>query len=250
MKHSNLHIFGILILALAGGCATPTQPVPPNPQVSYTQNATYNYLDNVRDTTDKPVSSTTDTVTSTVIGTNTTYLGMSNVTIIRNAHTNGSVPDTTYISQNNGDFWHYNYGLEAINNNSSITSQIGGPVEIGWVLQAKFNAVAGDKWVAANDNSLWITVPTLGKVNAAVVDNAVEQSDTLITINGSNVFSKHILHTVTLTALGDPLVNTVDAYVASSVGVTLNIVHRTNVNITGVYRGPVKGSQSLMIKHS
>ena len=238
------------MLALTGGCSSSTPPTPAPSQVNYTQNAIYKYLDNTRNSSDMvDTTVANDTVTSTVIVANTSYKGMSNVTELINTHSNGSKQDTTYISQNNGEFWHYNYGLEAINNNASITNLIGGQVDIGWVLQANFNAVAGDKWVAANDSTLRLTVPVAGSIAATVVDTAVEKSDTSITINGSNVFSKHSLHTVTLTPTGfAPVVTTVDAYVASSAGVTLNILHTTNVKFPGLYSGPVKGNQSLLIK--
>jgi hypothetical protein len=129
----------------------------------------------------------TDTITSTVVATNTSYEGMSNVTILINIHTNGSNPDTTYIAQNNGNFWHYDYGLEAINNNSSFTAVLGGQIQIGWVLQANFNAVAGNKWVAA-DTSMRIDAPLVGSTPVTVVDSATEQADTSITVNGTLVF--------------------------------------------------------------
>src|ERR1017187_1520287 len=185
MKRTNLHIFGILMLALAGGCSTSTTPVPPTLQVNYTQNAIYKYLDNTRNSSDMvDTTVANDTVTSTVIVANTSYKGMSNVTELINTHSNGSKQDTTYISQSNGEFWHYNYGLEAINNNASITNLTGGQIQIGWVLQANFNVIAGDKWVAANDSTLRLTVPLVGSIAATLVDTAIEQNDTSITING------------------------------------------------------------------
>jgi hypothetical protein len=58
------------------------------------------------------------------------------------------------------------------------------------------------------------------------------------------------LHKVTLTlsALNNSLTTTVDTYVATSEGVTFYVVHTANVNITGVYSGPAKGNQTLLIK--
>jgi hypothetical protein len=251
MKRTNIHIFGILMLALAvgtviPGCSTSTTPVTTPSQVNYTQAATYTYLYNSRSNSDMvDTTIATDTIKSTVLVANTSYQGMSNVTIIRNVHSNGSNPDTTYIAQNNGEFWHYNYGLEAINNNTSITALIGGQIQIGWVLQAKLNSVVGDTWTAANDSTL-----SIDGLTARVKITSVEQADTSITVSGNSVFSKHVTHTVTITsALTTPIVSTVDAYVATSVGVTFNVVHSANISAS-FYTGPVKGNQTLMINHS
>jgi len=251
----NLRIFGILTLALVAGCATSTQPVQPTSsqtQVNYTKGKTYTYQYNARDTSDNVTyTPATDTITTTVIDTNQTYLGMSNVTILLNTHsTVGTSPDTTYISQDSANFWHYNYGLESLNNNPKILNIIGSPIQMGWVLQAKFNANTGDKWTAANNNNLKINVPGLGQVAATVVISAVAQNDTTISINGASVTAKHVFQTVTLTALNQPLVTTTDTYVATSVGVTINIVHTAHINIPGLYTGPVNGSQTVMVKHS
>jgi hypothetical protein len=247
MKRTNLYILGILTLAFIGGCSSSTTPINGPTQVTYTQSSNYKYLYNMRNAADAvDTTVATDTITSTVVATNIPYQGMSNVTELINIHTNGANPDTTYIAQSNGQFWHYNYGLEAINNNSSFTAVLGGQIQIGWVLQANFNAVAGNKWIAS-DTSVRVNAPVIGSTSATVVDSATEQADTSIAVNGSLVFSKHSLHKVVLTALGSPLTTTVDAYVATSEGVTLNIVHTANINAS-FYNGPVKGSQTLLIK--
>jgi hypothetical protein len=260
MKKPNISIFGILKLALAlgiiipMGCATTTETPPVNTptKVTYTNGTTYTYTYNARDTSDKVDNTVaTDTITSTVIDTNQTYLGMSNVTILLNTHsTAGTAPDTTFIAQDTASFWHYNYGLESLNNNPKILNIIGSPIQMGWVLQAKFTASPGDAWTAANNNNLKINVPGLGQVSATVVISAVTESDTTISVNGASVSAKHVFQTVTLTALGQPLVTTADTYVATSVGVTINIVHTAHINITGLYTGPVNGSQTVMVKHS
>ncbi len=261
MKRSNLPVFSIFLLVFAAGCSSNVAPpaVTPTtyPHVTYSDSTKYTYHSNARDTSsgnfDQPIYSSTDTITSTVVATNQTYMSMSNVTILVNHHSKANTPnDTTYIAQDSGNFWHYNYGLEAVNNNANIIKVIGSPVEVGWVLQAKLSAVAGDTWTAVNNQNLSIKIGST-PIAATAVIKAVERSDTSISVQGSLVTAKHATDTVTLTASifpNNPIVTTVDTYVAASVGVTLNIVHSAQVNLPQLYNGPVEGSQSLLVGHS
>src|SRR5579883_1523187 len=220
------------------GCGTPTQTaVNSSNQVNYNKGTSYTFKQNQLDTAggtygqDKPIPSSTDTVTSTVVATNQTVYGKSNVTVLVNTHSSGASADTTYISQDdNGNYWHYNYGLEAVNNNQAVLRVIQ-PIQAGWVLQSKLNANAGDTWTADSTvlNIMGANnTPLLS--NALVKITAVEQADTSIVVQGSSVTAKHAIHTVSInTGLGAPITSTVDTYVSANAGVVVNVVHSAHI---------------------
>ena len=119
MNRSKFHVFAIILLVFAAGCSSNVAP-PANvtyPQVNYVKGSAYIYYAQNLSTSGVPVAGSGDTITSTVIDTAISYQGMTGVTRIQNKHTNPVSTDTTYIAQTNGNYWHYNYGLEMLNEN-------------------------------------------------------------------------------------------------------------------------------------
>ena len=233
MKRSIFYSFGILLLALAAGCSNSNQPTT-YPQVNYTSGQSYIYYAQVLDkNTGDTVAGSGDTITSTVLTTNASYQGMSGVTEIQNTHTHpasGATMDTTYIAQSNGNYYHYNYGIEILNGNQSVLNAVnkGKQIDVGWVLQAKLSANSGDKWGALDTN---LTLYYGGTpIDAGFADTATETSDTTITIGASQVVAKHSIHSIVLNAAGavkDTLI--VDTYVSATDGPVLDKFHPTSL---------------------
>ncbi len=223
MKRSILYISGLLALGFAAGCGSSNGPTSTPPQVNYTQGQTYVYTSQALDATTGQPSGAVDTISSEVVVTGASYQGMTNVTEIQNTHSSGSGMDTTYIAQNNGEYWHYNYGVETLNSNSSVLGFVnsGKPINAGWVLQAKLSANSGDTWVGTN-TQLNLTA---GSVN--LTDSAVEANDTLITLGSGQVTAKHSVHTVTLNAGLVKASEQVDTYVSTQDGTVVDVDHPT-----------------------
>jgi hypothetical protein len=233
MKRSNFAFLSIILLVLAAGCSSPTV-TNPTPQVNYVQGTTYIYYAQDLDAnTGLPKPGSGDTITSKVLTTDTTYQGMTNVTVIQNTHGNpgSSAPiDTTYISQSNGNYWHYNYGLEIINGTQAALLEVnsGKQINAGWVLQAQLSASPGTKWAALNTN-LTITIGTL-----SLNDTATETIDTDVTVGNEGIFTKHSIHSVELSALGGLVTDTLkaDTYVSATDGPVLDIFNPTMLEST------------------
>jgi hypothetical protein len=225
MKQSILYISGMLLLTFAAGCSSNVAPPTTYPQVTYTQGASYIYYSqNLNATTGDTIAGSGDTITSTVIATGTSYQGMSNVTEIQNTHSNPgtgvALMDTTYIAQSNGDYWHYNYGLESLNTNQLVLNYNGGKKLIaGWVLQAKLSATAGTSWIAAD------TQIAVGSASAKLLDTAKEATDTTIIVGSAQITTKHAVHDLNLNAVIATGGGSVDTYVSQDDGPVLNIVH-------------------------
>ena len=241
MKRSILYFSGMLLLALAAGCSSNVAPTT-YPQVNYTSGMGFIYLQYQLDTSDVVIPSSVDTIHSKVIIVDTTYQGRSNVTVLANTHSNGNSPDTTYIAQESGNFWHYNYGLESVNTNPAVLAYNNGKkLNSGWVLQAELSATQGVKWQAAN------TQVAIGSGSALFIDTALESQDSSILIGNQQISSKHSVHVIDLSE--QPLANAtgfVDTYVSPSDGTTLNIVHASTVVLLGKAT-KVGGSQTILL---
>ena len=213
-------------LGIAAGCSSSTAPSN-SPQVNYTKGQTYVYTAQTLDASTGQPTGTTDTITSKVIATGAApYQGMGAVTEFQNVHTHsasGTAMDTTYISQSNGNYWHYNYGVEALNSNASVINAAnkGNPIDAGWVLQGKLSANPGDTWVAAD------TTISLALGTATLKDNVTEANDTTIQVNSSPVTTKHSVHNVTLNAGLVTATETIDTYVSTQDGIVIDIDHPT-----------------------
>jgi hypothetical protein len=237
MKRSNFHVLGILLLVFAAGCSSSTISVP-TPQVNYVQGQAYIYYAQVLDkNTGDTTAGSGDTITSVVLATGMSYQGMTGVTEIQNSHTNpvsgSSIMDTTYIAQSNGNYYHYNYGLESLNDNPAVLGVIGKPVAAGWILQAEFSASPNATWVAAD------TTITVAMANVTLRDSATEGTDSTIVVGDTikpneqtatagpiSIFTKHSMHDITVSLGGATLGNaTADTYVSSQYGPVLDIVH-------------------------
>jgi hypothetical protein len=233
MKRSILYFSGMLLVAFAAGCSSNVAP-PPSvtyPQVTYVKGGTYvYYAQDLDKNTGQPSPGTGDTVTSVVLNADTTYQGMSNVVEIQNKHSNpGSGVDSvdmTYIAQSNGNYWHYNYGLEAINSNTTALLEVntGNPIQAGWVLQAKLSAASGATW-AALDTNIFITAGSL-----ALADTATETSDSTFTIASAPDTTKHSVHSITALLASFKATLTVDTYMSATDGPVLDIFHPTTLN--------------------
>ncbi len=237
MNRTKLLIAAAVALAagLVVGCNTATGPAGA-PQVNYQTGNTYVYTEQTLDAKTGQPTGTIDTVSSVVLLTNFSYQGMANVTEIQNNHSNGASPDTTYIAQANGEYWHYNYGLESLNTNQAVLNYNNGKrINAGWVLQAKLGAAQGTSWVAS-DTSL-----SVGSLNARLVDTAREASDTTILVNGQNVTAQHIIHTVDLQSLISAS-GPVDTYVSTQDGTVLDVVHPVYLGTT-----PAPGRVTVLI---
>lgn len=230
MKRSILYFSGmLLLLAVAAGCSSNVAPVT-YPQVNYVQGQSYLYYAQVLDkNTDTAVAGSGDTITSKVIVADTVYRGMSNVTEIQNTHSHpasGTTTDTTYIAQSNGNYYHYNYGIELLNSNSTVVgvANSGKPIESGWVLEAKLSANNGDTWVGVNDT---LNLTTLnGPVKASLTDSVKELADTTFTVGSA---AKHSIHRVIFIAGLVMVSEQVDSYVSPQDGSVLNIYHPTTI---------------------
>ena len=226
MTRPILYISGMLALAFAAGCASSTAP-PNSPQVNYQQGHSYVYTQQTLDAATGQPSGTVDTITSTVVSSGTaSYQGMAGVTEFQNIHTHsssGTDTDMTYIAQSNGNYWHYNYGVEALNSNPTVvnTANAGKPINAGWVLQAKLGANPGDTWVAAD------TTLTLALGTATLTDNVTEANDTSIMVNGAAVSTKHAVHQVKLNAGIVTATEQIDTYVSVQDGIVIDIDHPT-----------------------
>jgi hypothetical protein len=223
MKRSKFHVLGILLLVFAG-CSSSNAPSPPT-QVNYVQGGTYvYYAQNLDKNTGQPTAGTGDTITSVVLQTGISYQGMSNVTEIQNTHTNPVSMDTTYISQSNGSYWHYNYGLELLNENPAVlASNNGNPLIAGWVLQAKFSANMSDTWAAVG------TPITFAGQTGELTDTATEASDTTLAISSSSVSAKHSVHALEITSLFVSASGSADTYVSVLDGPVIDIIHPTTI---------------------
>ncbi|MDP4198253.1 MAG: hypothetical protein Q8902_01630 [Bacteroidota bacterium] len=250
MKHISkiAFLFSSFGLIYAGCSSSTSNPPPVTPsQVHYAAGSDYRYTQNRRDTSggafgnDGVDPTKADTITSVVLATNQTFqFDTSDVTIIQNTHTSsvtGAQKDTTDIAQENGNYWHYNYGLEGL---SSVLAE-----PVGWVLQAKFGAKPGDTWVAVHNNA----VKTKYQVNADVLINALEMNDTTI----SGIAVKHVQHSVTISAVGQTIAGTIDTYVSPEFGMVRNTVHssRVAINLPSIIsvNQQVSGSETVMVSH-
>ena len=241
MKRSILYFSGMLLLTFAAGCSSNVAPPATSPQVNYVKDSTYLYTQQSLDTADRPVGQV-DTITSTIVATDTTYFGMSNVTVIQNRHSSGAAMDTTYIAQESGDYWHYNYGLESANTNAVVLGYNNNkPLNAGWVLQAKLGAAEGEKWQAAN------TPVTVGSLTPTLIDTATEASDANVNVEGSSINAKHAVHAINLTTIGASVIGTVDTYVSASDGMVQNIVHAARVTL-GTSTIWASGTETILIK--
>jgi hypothetical protein len=247
MKRSILYFSGMLLVAVAAGCSSNVAPPVTYPQVSYVKGGTYvYYAQNLSSTAPyDTVAGSGDTITSVVLMTDTSYQDMSGVTEIQNKHSNPGTGvaaiDTTYIAQSNGNYWHYNYGLQLINGDQAAlnTANSGKQIKGGWVLQAKLSDNEGGAWTAL-DTSITITLGT-----AAIKDSATEASDSSIAVGSSQDLSKHSVHSISLSAgngiVKDTLI--VNTFVSATDGPVLDIFHPTTL-----ISNPVPGRIILLLK--
>ena len=238
-------------LLFGSGCSSSTTPPTTPSQVTYTSGSSYTYLQESLDTTngtygyDQPDPATKDTITTTVLVADTALYGKTNATVLVNKHSNGSSNDTSYIAQESGNYWHYNYGFEALNSNQAVIGVLKNPIEAGWVLQGKFTAAPGTTWQAVDTS---ISVPYNGlSIPVSITDTATEQGDTTITIKGKFMTAKHALHIVTMNALGGTIATMpIDTYITTDEGVILNVVHSFRVQATGIVNAQVRGQSTAM----
>ena len=230
MKHfRHFSILAAFAMLAAVGCSSTDQPLPAPtyPHVTYAKGTTYTYYQDQLDANGNVVAGSGDTIHSTVVDTAFTYQGRK-ATVLVNTHSNGSANDTTFIAQDSGNFWHYNYGLESLNTNQAVLTYNGGkPVVAGWVEQSQLGAASGVSWIAAN------TTVIIASSSASLVDTATEASDETITVNGAAVTTKHSVHHVKVTALLGSASGTIDTYVSPDYGIVKNIVHPSSVNLGG-----------------
>jgi hypothetical protein len=241
--------FSILALgafAIAGcrndGTITNAPPTTPT-QVTYVKGTTYTYYEQKLDVNGNVVAGSGDTITSQVVATDATYQGKSNVTILANSHSNGSATDTTYISQANGEYWHYNYGLESANTNQAVLAYNNGkPIVTGWVLQGKFGASNGTVWQAAN------TSIAVGAISAALTDTANEVASEPIQVGSASVTVQHIQHHVVASnPFAGSVDGTVDTYLSTDYGVVKNVVHPALVALAG-NNVTAEGKQTVLLR--
>jgi hypothetical protein len=236
MKRSNFAIFAVILLVFANGCSSSSSSNPTPPQVTYVTGGTYvYYAQNLNATTGQAIAGSGDTITSVVVETGIPYQGMANVTAIQNTHSNpgsgiASV-DTTYIAQSNGDYYHYNYGLELLNSNKQVLAEgnSGNPIVAGWVLQAELSETSANTWVAM-DTILNLTIGT-----AQITDTAKESSDTTFQLFPPNeqtstpISARHSVHSIYLTSVAVNANMSVDTYVSATDGPVLDIFHQSTI---------------------
>jgi hypothetical protein len=130
----------------------------------------------------------------------------------------------------NGNYWHYNYGLESVNDNPYVLGVIGKPAVVGWVLQAEFSATPNGTWIGADT-----TIAVAGG-HVTLTDTATEQTDTTLYQNStvqnlSSIFTKHSMHDINVFFGTTPFGNaTTDTYVSSQYGPVLDIVHPSTLD--------------------
>jgi hypothetical protein len=215
MNRSKFHVLGIIMLVLVAGCSSNVQPPTTPPQVNYVQGTTYvYYAQNLDKSSGQPVAGSGDTITSVVLQTGISYQGKTNVTEIQNTHSNAGTGvasmDTTYISQTNGEYWHYNFGLELLNSNTTVLgyANSGNQINGGWVLQSKLAANVGDTWIGM-DTTLTLKIGT-----APLIDSVNEMNDTTL----STGTAKHTSHSIKLNAVVVNAKIDVESYISTANG--------------------------------
>jgi hypothetical protein len=162
-----------------------------------------------------------DTIVRTIISTNQTIQGRSNVTIYRDSDTRSAfigLPYTTgYISQDNdGSVWIYDYALDA------------------WSEYFNNKFFPGIGWVKCYDpqSSAWSGSYDIGAIEGSdhtyvLYDETLEPDDT-VSVNGKSYAAKHILYTVSTSTQGYTSFFTVyvDSYLVFGLGMpALEIEH-------------------------
>lgn len=199
---------------------------------------------------DKPILTSRVEVQETIKDTGLTYQGKSGVSRHVIYYPVSGRRDTAYYCQEaNGDLYRYNYGFSLLNNFADLVAAIGQPIDMGWVLVAKFGKKEGATWVA-KDSSL--TVQFLGKP-VFFKSNATMLADTSIVVGTETISCRQAEHVITATA-SIASANDVNGiirartYISAKYGkVVLDFVK--SGNFTGIYTGKVRGVYKVMTSH-
>ncbi len=164
-----------------------------------------------------------DTIVRTILSTNQTFMGRSNVAIYRDSSTHSRTSTLGHMSQDdNGDLWIYNFGEAA---SAPFWQSVSQPVaDIGWVEYGSLGGVE-QSWTASG-----YIVPgsEIGGHENEMTDDAELKDDDTVTVQGKTYTAKHILHTLSTNT--SPTVDFytiyIDSYVVPSLGqVVKEIVH-------------------------
>jgi hypothetical protein len=244
MKHISTLAFLFSFLSLAViGCSSGGDPIvtpTATDSVAYKTNTNYKYVEHPRDSTDHNMN-VTDTITASVKAAGQSLDDQSgDVTVIENMHTLATTAavDTTYIAQKSGDFYHYNFGLEG------FSGFLKG--SLGWVLQAKLNAAPGTTWVAKAKTSVPLAI---APISADVSINATQMADTTIVVGSESVSVKHVMHTITISAIAHTITSYIDTYVSAKYGIVATVRHSGAIDVQPYYSGQVPGSEKVMVSH-
>ncbi len=260
IRKSNLIAALFVAASLISSCKSRSvDPIvtPPgvNNQLVFTVNAKTTFLQEYRDTTggvygkDQNNTASADTLTQTLAMKGMTFKGVDSTNMFMTTHSANTSTDTSYMYQMaNGDLYANDYGMEVLNNNPTIVTLNGGKVHIGWVLQAKMNDTTGKSWTAC-DTVISVTNPLFGgKLPVHITDAANFVADTILTIGGESIATRHALHHVNADVTGLlGASTTVDSYISTKYGTVLNIVHSTA--LTGVYLNQIQGDYKVMLSH-
>lgn len=258
MKSRNLFLLFGILLTLAS-CSSSSDPNTSNNgngsidsvNLTFKQGTVTKYNEYQLDTNaapgeNKPLAGSQDSLTQTLVATNQSAYGRTDVSIFQNTYLTTGQHDTVYMAQDAaGDVYNYNFGADGMNSNPVVTSTLGGKLDIGWVLQIKMKAAASTKWITGVAK-IPVTLPTVGQQNVDLIDTAVMMSDTTIMVNGKSVFAKHARHHINASIKIGGLFSAEsidiygDTYVSTQLGNTvLNIIHPGTA--TGVFTAKILG---------
>jgi hypothetical protein len=277
MKKQSFSWLSALLVAgglFSAGCSSSTSPTatPTPTQMQWKAGGIANYQSQAIDTTTNQPTGTPVNVTTTLVTSNVTRFGMTNVQVELNVYSDATPSDTGYYTQNStGDLYARDFGSAgAINSLNQLLSVAGFSLpDTSWVLQCKMASAAGVSWIGFQ-NSITQSVTISGQsvpVTLSYTDNAMMMSDTTYTVSGKAYAVKHAQHVISASADGTILFQNInlvkwseviDTYVSADLAETvLNVTHPSAATVnqlvsaqTGFGNTKFDGTQNVLISHN
>jgi hypothetical protein len=135
-----------------------------------------------------------DTMIRTIVSTNQTFMGKSNVAIYRDSSTRTRKSTLGHMTQDaDGTVWIYNFGQDIWQN--YFTSAGKTISDIGWI-----------KYYDASNSANWFNNIDIGTFvngyDTYVVYSETRDADETILVSGKSYMAKHTLHTITTSSTG------------------------------------------------
>ena len=222
---------GLVLLSLLGlSCSNSSSnsgTTPASTVMQWTAGSRSIYALNLRDTAnnnfDMDIASWYDTTVRTIISTNQTFMGKSNVMEYRDSDMQSAFPGIPgivsygFMSQDNdGTVWIYGYGGDVWDN--YFTHKF---IDVGWV---KYYDGSASNW----NNDIDIGTYVNSNADTHVLYSESLQNDDTVSMQGKSYTAKHILHTITTSTTGYTSFFTIyiDSYLVFELGMPMKeIVH-------------------------